>query len=211
MHKSHLGFRGLWKAALLTALIGSTLIPTSEARAALLLEPYAGLELNQSVATVPVYGDGKFNSVGPHFGARLGYSIPLFFFALDYDYGSLNATAEASDDLRLKSGTLTRSNLFAEVGVKLPLVRAYVGYGLLDEWTFKGGADSQDLKLKGNSFKFGAGFSGFPFVVVWIDCIMSNFNKFAVDGTERDIKDGEIIKAAKATAYMLTVSIPFEF
>lgn len=197
----------LRKMTLLAAFVSMTWLSSSGAQAALLLEPYVGAEYG-SFKMDTVVGEGKSKTLGPRLGARVGYAIPLVFFALDYDYGLLKSTADGSGG-GSKDSDLTRSSLFAEVGVKLPLVRGYVGYGFMNEWNFKDNAG--DTKLKGTAIKAGVGFTGLPFVVVWLDYHLSNFNKVSSGGQEEDIGSGKPIKEASASTFMLTVSLPLEF
>ena len=195
-------------AAMATAWI--LLASASVARADLLLEPYAGLETGSFTADFSTSSSLKYTAAGAHLGARVGIAVPLIFVALDYDYGSLTSTVEKPTGTTYEAGSLTRTSLFAEVGLKIPLLRAYLGYGLMNDWTFAKATGSDDLKFKGNAYKAGVGFSGLPFVVVWIDYMVSTFTKYSAGSTEVDLNTSNTFKSATASSLMLTVSLPFE-
>lgn len=171
------------------------------AKADLYLEPYLGYgsgELKLGSSTYTMSGSG--------IGARVGFSLPIFFVAADYAMGSGKANLKSGSG---SSGDYSSSDLFAVVGARLPLIRAYAGYGLMNSVTAKGnGADST---LTGTAMKFGVGFSGLPFVAINLEYITETYNKLKSGGAEYDIKSGGIIDKASAGMYMLTVSLPLTF
>lgn len=194
-------------------LIGAISCLASSARASILLEPYVGYELGQFAMTAADVNDYKYNMGGVAVGGRLGYSATLVSFglwgALDYSMANYSTSVASQPAGGTATGDpATRSSLFIDVGVKLPLLQAHVGYAPMNSMVMK--ATGGDLKYEGSAMKLGVGFSGLPFIAINLDYIASTFNKYtSAAGTTTDISSGQTISKATATTYMLNVSLPF--
>ena len=195
-----------FSALAITAILLATPLA---ANAGILLEPYVGAEFDNFAADITSGGTLKYNDTGPHAGLRLGYQFPLIFVAADYDFGALNSSIDQPTGAGFKSGSVTRSSAFAEIGAKVPLLYAYVGYGFLNDWTFKQASGTNDLLFKGTAVKAGLSFTGLPFIAVTLEYMTSTFSKFATGGTETSIGTSATFKTASASTYMLTLSLPF--
>lgn len=134
------------------------------AHAGLMLEPYIGIEQGQTYAVVANLADSSYKTSGSVLGARVGYSLPLlFWFGLDY---SLVAGGKAKPDFGGQDGDLKRSDLYAVVGVDLPiLLRAWAGYGLMNTTTNSNNVGETKI-TGGTKMKVGAGLTMLPLVSV---------------------------------------------
>lgn len=163
----------------------------SAANAGLLLEPYLGYEMGTTKDA-----DGKLD--GTQLGARVAWTAPIMFWAgLDYTMGvsaKFKPSASGSTDSDAK-----RSTLYAVVGVDLPiLLRGWVGYGLMNELKL----DDYNTTLKGKSTKLGVSFTGLPFICLNLEYLMETFDKDS---------NGNLDPETKNNAYVLSVSLPWEF
>lgn len=176
------------------------------ANAGILIEPYIGYEM----------GDVQYDLVGPTneitekgtgtgYGLRLGYKILAPWVALDY--------TGSSGTLKPDSGTdhdYTTTGLAAVVGVDLPLIRAWAGYGFSNEATRIGTNGEADWKFKGTYTKVGVGFGFIPFVSVNAEYKMNSYSKVDIDGTTNgEVSRGDIFEKLKNDVLMFSVSIPF--
>lgn len=183
-----------------------------KAEAGVLIEPLAGLEMGSFGADISSGGTLKYNYAGTHFGARVGYALPLIFVAVEYDYGMLNTSVDQPAGATYKAGSGTRSTAFAEAGVKIPfLLRAYVGYGFLNDWTFKDALTTDSLKFSGTAYKAGVAFTGLPFIEVGLDIQTSTFTKYNAGASDITMDSTQTFKSATASSFMLTVGLPFDF
>lgn len=164
----------------------------SAANAGLLLEPYLGYEMG----TVKDNAAGKMN--GTLLGARVAWTAPLMFWA-GLDYATTVSANFDSDTNGVADSDAKRSTLWAVVGVDFPiLLRGWVGYGLMNEIKLS----DYDNKLKGKSTKLGLSFTGLPFICLNLEYLMENFDEQSA---------GSLSPEAKNTAYVLSVSLPWEF
>ena len=186
------------------------------AKAGLLLEPYLGYEFGQTEIT---YGNGagpfaggstKWDYSGSALGARIGYTAPaIFFIAADYSLGSsMNFKINSDSTGQQTGGDGSRSSLFLVAGAKILVLRGYVGYGFINDYTSKG--SSGDSTLKGQSIKLGASFTGIPIFAINAEMVNTTFNKIKTSSGETDFSDGAMWKAGKATSYMISISAPFD-
>ncbi|KYG67938.1 hypothetical protein AZI87_01290 [Bdellovibrio bacteriovorus] len=161
---------------------------TSVSHADLLVEPYLGYEMGKTKDP-----DGKLD--GTQLGLRLAYKTPIMFWAgLDY---TLGVSAESKPDAGANEDA-KRSTAYGVVGIDFPiLVRAWVGYGFLNEIKLE---DSG--KLKGSNYKVGVAFTGLPFISLNLEYLNETF-------TELDGND--LATDAKNDSYVLSVSLPLEF
>lgn len=174
------------------------LLVPSAAKADLFIEPYLGYEVGRVNMTTTTDVGWSGNTSGVAIGARLGYSIPLLFAALDYAYAS-DSTSSMSGSGAPADGSATRSSLGLVAGVKIPMLRAYAGYGFSDKFTLK--PSSGDLTLTGTSIKLGASFTGLPLINLNLEYVMATYTSF----------DPNSLKAGTNNTLLASVSLPWEF
>lgn len=161
-------------------------------QAGVMVEPYLGYEMG----TIKDNTEGKLD--GTQLGVRLAWTAPVMFWAgLDYTMGV--SAKFKPDNSALGDSDAKRSNLYAVVGVDLPiLLRGWVGYGFKNEIKL----DDYDQKLEGSSTKIGVGFTGLPFVSLNLELLMEEFDKN---------NGNSVTPKYKNNAYVLSVSLPWEF
>lgn len=182
------------KTVTLGLLASLTLLAASPAKAGLLLEPYLGYEL----------GTLKYTTAGANFdlstavlGARVGVTFPVFFAALDYD--TLLGGSLKQDDTAGSKWDASGNSLFLEVGANLPVVRAFIGYGLIN--TLEEKLNGVDNKSEGGTaIKLGLGTNIFPVVDVNLEYTHSDYDKL----------DGDSNNKSKSDFFMLDLSLPFD-
>lgn len=161
-----------------------------QAQAGLHLEPYLGY--NVGALQVKVAGQDIGDAMsGVLLGARVGYSLPLFYVAADYSLGSgLKSEVSAS------SVDIDVSRLGVVAGFTgLPMFDFYGGYLL--NTTVK--VDQTGVPdFKGSGLKVGVGFTMLPLISINAEYIMNNYDD---DGAMKDIKE---------TAAVVSVSLPLD-
>lgn len=166
----------------------------SVSNAGLLLEPYLGYEMG----TFKDNAEGKMD--GTLLGARIAWTAPVMFWA-GLDYSTTVSAKFKSDTSGVPDSDAKRNTLYAVVGVDFPiLLRAWLGYGLMNEIKFS----DYNNKLKGKSTKLGVSFTGLPFICLNLEYLMESFD-------EQDRTPSGLSPEAKNTAYVLSVSLPWEF
>lgn len=174
----------------LLGLVAAFTLKAAPASAEVLFEPYLGYKMG----TFDNNGT-KGDLTGAAVGARLGIAFPVVFIAADYSIlsgGEINWDSNA-----LGKSDITNDQLYVDVGVSLPLIRGYAGYGLINDLKFKNGA-----KLtKGTLWKLGVGTTILPFVAINLE----------YQNAEHDKADGVEVDGVKSNAFMLSLSVPFEF
>jgi hypothetical protein len=185
--------RGLrFFALVLVASIG--LLTARPAHAAILLEPYLGYEFGKLKYSGTPSAD--FDVTSAALGARLGYAFPVVFIAADY---STLLGGSAKDSAGNKADA-TGSQLFAEVGAHLPLIRGYLGYGLMNTLELSSNGTSTKFE-NGTAIKAGIGTTILPMVAINLEYITSTYDKVG----------GITTSNYKSDLFMLNVSLPFEF
>jgi Outer membrane protein beta-barrel domain len=162
----------------------------ASAHAGIYLEPYLGYLSGTS--TQQGSEDGKMKGVA--FGARAGYSILGLAFGAEYATGQLKDDSTPENDL-------TPADAGVFVGYTFPILfRAYATYFPKSKWKSDDGTNSYDLE--GKAMKLGVGFTGLPLVVINLEYLTNEFNKF--DGQD-------LTNKIEGKAYMLSVSLPLDF
>ncbi len=162
----------------------------STANAGIFAEPYLGYGFGSTEddSTPPT----KSDITGPVLGARVGGEFAMLFIGADYSMtlGAKAKTGAVSEDIGI-------SSLYGVVGANLPIIRAWVGFGLMNEATIKGTPD--DTKIHGGShFKVGLGFKVIPMLSLNAEYLINNYKKFeqgALTGTT-DIKGNTVLISA---------------
>lgn len=188
--------------AALAVMIGMS----SAAHAGILIEPYLGYEMGDFYYK---YAGGsteyKDSLSGVGYGMRLGYKFLLPWVALDYTSGS--GTAKRDSAASSTDQDFTRSSLGAVVGVDLPLIRAWAGYGFSNEATLKGVNGGADTKIKGNYLKAGVGLGFIPFVSLNLEYKINEVKKVDLGSGEQD--KSAVYDSVKNDTIMVSVSVPF--
>lgn len=179
--------------SLLSFAVSLTLF-SSASHAGLYLEPYVAY----------VKGTGKLSAdfpapvnevslsedmSGTAFGGKVGMSVPLIAFGVDYMATSLKLAGDYG-------GNFSGTHLGPFVQVALPLIKVSASYFVSSN--FKSGDDTIEAK----TIKVGAGFTGLPFVSLNADYLMSTSSKYK--GQEVDNFD------FKHGAFMIGASLPFD-
>jgi len=189
------------------AIIAVAIGMSSTAHAGILIEPYLGYEMGDlKYKYVPAIGGPEFTdkASGVSYGMRLGYKFLLPWIALDYSGGTATVKPDTGTDY-----DLTKSSLGAVVGVNLPLIRAWAGYGFTNEMTIKGTGGSNDTKLKGNYLKAGVGLGFIPFVSVNLEYKINELKKVDLGAGAGEIDKSLLYDSWKHDTIMLSVSVPF--
>ncbi|OQW52845.1 MAG: hypothetical protein A4S09_08350 [Proteobacteria bacterium SG_bin7] len=168
-------------------LVAAAFVLSASVSNAIYIEPYLG-----------VYGTGKSTSGGTDtnlkatigYGLRLGYSIPMIAFGVDYGMG--NVDIETTPTTKSKSTDL---GIFGSFNIPVLPVRAYLTYILDAKLTPDGGSD-----YKGKGTKIGVSFTGLPMVFINLDYYMIKYDTYGGASADLDVK---------MTA--LSVSLPLNF
>jgi hypothetical protein len=184
----------------------------NRAEAGVLLEPYLGYQalvtdITLGAAATPLDGTVlKLATNGLGFGVRVGFALPVVFFALDYSSASGKMTVSEPANFTITPDEFSRTALGVTVGASLKVVRPYVGYIFDDQ------SKSGNTTFSGTGFKVGVGFSIIPKLSLNAEYVTSTFTK-AKDsaGTEITLGDAEFYKSMKASGFFVSVSAPFEF
>ena len=195
------------RLAALAVVLFSLSLTSIKAQAGILLEPYLGYKFGSVNSTNGTSNSspGTANSYttnGLVYGGRLGIRVPLVFFAADYSMasGKMNGSGIDSD--------MTQSSLFAVAGLNLAIIRAWVGYGFMNNLTQKLGAG--DVTYEGSALKAGLGFSGIPFVSINLEYIQDTFTKYTSPANgQQDISAANQISDASGKSLMFSISLPF--
>ena len=190
------------------ALGGVVVIATlvsHQAKADLLIEPYIGAGIGELKAS---YSDGsgdlKYNTDGINVGARVALALPIIYFGADFDLQVSQAKVDSNPHSYFGDTSLTSQALFGFVGVHLPLLRAWAGYGVLDRLDFASSNGYSARKFSGNAWKVGAGFTGLPFIDLNVEYISSTF-------TDRPSIGGATFDKATQGTVLLSASLPLTF
>lgn len=178
---------------------------SSAAQAGLMIEPYIGYEMGD-ITLDPVSGsESTFSNSGVGYGLRLGYQMLVPFLALDYRVSSGTSKPNVGTDQ-----DYTSSSLGAVVGVDLPLIRAWAGYGFSNEATLKGLGGDADTKYKGTYTKAGIGLGFLPIVSINAEYIMNNFSKVNFGEGAGDESRSTYYDSIKNNMVFISVSAPFD-
>lgn len=184
------------KTSSLLLSITLILFTAVDAKANVFIEPYFGYEAGRAAATTTSGVDGNANASGTAFGARLGYAVPLLWGAFDVVYATETTSGSTGG---LTDTSAMRSSFGVVAGLKIPLLRAYAGYGFAD--TLRLSPTSGSQTLTGSSLKLGASFTGLPFINLNLEYIMTTYTSY----------DPNIFNKASANTLLATVSLPWEF
>jgi len=179
-------------------ILVATLLFSVPSFASLLLEPYVGYGFATLDSSSGTTYNGKIKPA-TYVGGRIGFSLPLVFFALDISGGS--------PKIKFDSGTTEysgkRSMVGADLGIHTPLIglRAWAGYIFRDRLT-QNLTSGGDHKFVGKGYKLGLGYQ-FPILPLAIngEYIVSQYDK-------RD--DVDLSNKVDNQGFLISVSFPFE-
>lgn len=182
---------------LISLLFGLALI-ASRANAGLYLEPYLGYETGKikvdGTITAPAPGTvtNNDNLSGTDFGGKVGYSILLFAFGVDYMGGSLKE--------KTTSGTanFTTTDIGAFINLKVPFIKVSATYFASSTMKYTAG------HIDGSGFKVGVGFTGLPFIAINVDMIANEYKKVTDSTYTYSSFD------AKRNTTMVSISLPLD-
>ena len=190
------------------ALCGAVVISTlfsHQAKADLLIEPYFGAGIGEMKAS---YSDGsgdlKYNTDGINVGARIAVALPIVYFGADFDLQVSQAKTDSNPHSYFGNTNLTSQALFGFVGVHLPLLRAWAGYGVLDRLNFASSNGYSARQFSGTAMKVGVGFTGLPFIDLNVEYIASTF-------TDRPSIGGATFDKATQGTVVFSASLPLTF
>ena len=175
---------------------------SSLAQAGMLIEPYLGYEMGDLKRQEKTEAEFTDKSSGTSFGLRLGYKFLLPWVALDYTSGSGKLK---TDDPGKVDSDYKKYSLGGTVGVDLPLIRGWVGYGFQNDLQIDD--PTNDVKFKGTYTKFGVGLGFIPFVSLNVEYKINNFDKLDYNGTEYKVDDQ--FDTLKHDTVMISISAPF--
>ena len=181
------------------------------AKADLLVEPYLGYGLGQAQMNYSAGGNLKYNINGVNLGARVAFALPIVYFGLDYQFGTGSGSVKSDSGGSTQSSDFTRSTLYAFVGAHIPLLRAWLGYGLLNNLSFASTSIAQQTTYSGSALKFGAAFTGLPFFDINLEYVVSTFNKYKVGSSSSSLGSGSTFSKASDQTVIISVSMPFDF
>lgn len=167
-------------------LIVLSLMISANAFAGILFEPYLGYHLAGTEQT----GSTDADVTGVGYGARVGWTLPLVFFALDYSAASLDIKAD--DGTPKLDGDYTA--LGAVVGASLPIFRLWAGYNFSSQMDIEGQG-----KAKGNGMKAGLGFK-MPVLPISfnLEYIINQYDKLGSISLTNDLKQKGIFFSVSA-------------
>lgn len=167
-------------------LILISFLAVKSAQASILVEPYLGYTMSDYET-----GTSSYDANGLIYGARLGYELPLLWFALDYMMTDQTVETNPESD-----GSAQR--IGAVAGVTAPLgIRAWLGYYFSDKFEFDGGSE-----LEGSGFKLGVGFRLIPLLHMNFEYLSSTYDK----------SDGASISPEREiNGFAVSLSVPVSF
>lgn len=165
--------------------------------------PYLYIEQGQNFLADPAFGDASSKSSGTVLGGRIGYSLPiLMWFGIDY---SFSTGGKYKPDNGAAQGDLTRNDLYAMVGVDLPiLLRAWAGFGLMNSVTTKDSTGGESKTKGGTKLKAGVGLGFIPFVSINLEAWNHKGYKLESAGVETTAA------LAEDSGVGLGISVPFD-
>lgn len=199
------------RSILLGLILVAGLMMGTHAKAGILIEPYLGYGLTSVQTELTTGGGYKFSMNAPALGARLGYQALMFWVAADYM--TMSGTAKVTEtppNTTYPDNSMTTTSLGAVAGLRVPMLRAYVGYMFMNNAIEK--VTNGENKYSGTAVKGGLSFTGFPIIALNLEYIQSTFTKYESGGVQVDI-GGPLTTLSKATAntVLVSVSAPFNF
>lgn len=169
------------------------------AKAALLLEPYAGWAISGNAefdVTDPSGIDDQGDLTGPGFGVRLGYATTNFSVGVDYSILNVEPDFNQTEDSNLDT-----QNMGVFVGYTFPIeLRLWAGYLIQTKADF--GAD----ELTGTGVKVGAGWMALPWLGVNFEYYMQDWEE--VNGTS--LGQAAQYSEFDSDMFLLSVSVPLD-
>lgn len=191
---------------LFALVIATVLVLSSTAQAGILLDPYLGYGLGKYEATGTGGEKGDANAAA--LGARVGGTFAMLFIGADY---SMTLGGKTDPDGGAAGEDFDKSDLYAVIGADLPLIRAWVGYGLMNSLELKPpGAASTEFS-GGTNFKAGVGLKIIPMVSINLEYIMNDYKKLKSGGVEVTLPNAGGLQEVTSNTVFLSASVPFTF
>ncbi len=171
------------------------------AHADILIEPYAGYGVGKSDN-----GTDKKTAKGYELGGRLGVQKMGLMGGLDYQTGKFTQSSPDVD--------YTGSNLYVFLGFNFPvLLRVYGEYGLMTKVHMVSSDPTidADADLKGDSYKLGVGFTGFPLISINLEYQYMKLDHLTGKLLGVENLDEALDPKTELKTYMLSVSVPLTF
>ncbi len=188
------------------AIFAMTLGLSTAAQAGFMIEPYIGYLGGDHIYKSVSAGSTEYTDTlgGSAMGIRLGYKFLMPWVAFDYTMAS---GTDKSGIPGTKDADYSAAMMGFVAGVDLPiLLRAWAGYGLQNNITFK--PSTGDQKLYGTYTKVGVGFKGFPFISINAEYIIGSYNKYD-DGTATGKVDSDtVFSTLSSKLYLISISLP---
>lgn len=157
------------------------------ANAALLVDPYIGLNVSGSTKFGTVEND--YDSSPVSIGSRVGFSQLGFSVGLDYQITS-------GIKIENNSNKFDATELAVFAGFDFPiLLRAYAGY--IFSADFEASGSNYD---EGSGYKMGVGFTGLPFISINVEYKAVSYDKL----------NNATTQTADHNAVLLAVSLPLK-
>jgi hypothetical protein len=176
------------------------------ARANLFFEPYFGQTWGSLKSTSASSGNvSESENSNAAVGARLAWQLDVAYFGLDA------MTTLGAQTKRVDTGNRTdwqASTAWIFGGARLEKLRVFAGYGVLNTGDSK--SPTTTTALKGDSMKFGVGYTDLP-ITINLEYWINDYKKFQIgSGSENDIP-GPLLGKVSNDLFFLSVSIPMEF
>lgn len=187
----------------IVALLGVS----ATAKADIFVEPYANYQL-ATFKVQSVSGTTKGNANGSNLGARIGGASNMLFIGADYakSFGASYKYTSGSTG----SGDADSSNLYGVIGADLPLIRLWIGYGLMNELKLK--VTGGDLAYSGGThIKAGIGLNLFPMVSINVEYITDDYKKMKYLGTESTLPVSGGTQKVTSSGFTVGLSVPLDF
>lgn len=169
-------------------LIILSLTMSTNAFAGILLEPYVGY----AIGTIEQSGSADSDFKGMGYGARVGWTLPLIFVALDYSKASGTTESPGTPDVDTDA-----SNLGVVVGASLPIIRLWAGYNFQAKVQDEGSPEAT-----GNGMKVGLGFK--------LPVLPISFNAEYIMTTFDEYDNQPLTPEVDSKTIFVSVSAPFD-
>jgi hypothetical protein len=174
-----------------------TLFISTNVNAGIMLDPFLSYGLSGDSKTTVTALSQEFTTDYKsltRFGLRVGYTLPLgLAIGIDYQAGTAKADKVSPTNalVTAEDADTTDIGLFASYDFPI-LLRGYATY------YFNAKAEMGTNELEGTGIKFGAQYTGLPFVAIGAEYVTSTYDDLASAG----------LTDSKVTYMALTVSVP---
>ncbi|MEK7355309.1 MAG: hypothetical protein AAB250_02595 [Bdellovibrionota bacterium] len=178
----------------------------TKAKADILLEPYLGYTygtLESKVSGVST----KYDNNNLNLGARVGWQFLIVMAGVDYQMpmsGKFKGQSGAGDF------DASGSTLYAFAGARLPVIRAYAGYPLMNEASAAASGTTTTYS-GGSGLKLGASFTAIPLIAINAEYITNSYSQVKSGGGSAQDLSAAGYDSVKNDYFMVSVSAPLSF